>query len=184
MDINSVVSRLKGPKELNDKECIYLKEVLDYVYKNGAEKFMNGELFKSNTLTSLQHKNLLTSDAVLSEFIRKLSKSEPESVKNIIHYFKNILKEKSRQAHQRRSERKSIRSSMYSENIDRKYAPPSEDGSFPGGPGYLKLQRHFNSLQERDSTSQPPHKRTRFGGKHKRHNTNKTRRQRRRQTGR
>lgn len=180
MDIKRVVSKFKIDKNLNDKECVYLEEVLHYVYNDGANKFLKGELFKSQELSSIRQ-NLLTSDRVLTEFIKKLERSTPETVKKIIHFYKNKLAEKSRQAHQSRSERKSIRSSMHSENIRNKYAPPSEDGSFPGGPGYLKLQKHFNRLQERNSIAQPSHKKQKTGGKrtkHKKHNINKTRRRR------
>jgi hypothetical protein len=160
-----------------------LKTVLQYIHKDGANKFRKGELFQSQELMSLNHQNLLTSDHVLSKFVKKLSRSEPETVNNIINHYIDKLKEISRKSQKSLNERKIDRSSMLSENTRNNYAPPSEDGSFPGGPKYLKSQRHFNSLQERDSTTQPPHKKTRFGGKrtkHKKHNTNKTRRRRQR----
>jgi hypothetical protein len=175
MDIDSVVSRLKEPKELNDKQCVHLKEVLGYIHNDGANKFRDGELFTSQKLTSLYDRNLLTSDAVLSEFILKLSRSEPKSVKNIINHYMKKLANKSREAQQNLSQRKSARRSMIEHNTDVNYAPPSEDGSFPGGPKYSKTHRSFER------------KRQKIGGKrtkHKRHNTNKTRRRRQSQTGR
>jgi len=58
---------------------------------------------------------------------------------------------------------------MIEHNTELNYAPPSEDGSFPGGPKYLKTNRSFER------------KRQKIGGKqtkHKRHNTNKTRHRR------
>jgi hypothetical protein len=166
---------------LKQKQSQKLKTVLQYIHNDGANKFLRGELFKSQNLSDIPP-YLLTPDHVLSEFVKKLSRSKPETVNNIINHFIDKLKEISRESQKSRDERKSNRRSMLSENTRNNYAPPSEDGSFPGGPKYLKSQQHFKRLQksqERDSTTQPPHKKTRFGGKrtkHK-HNTNKTRRQ-------
>jgi hypothetical protein len=177
--IEQTASRISIDKKLVEDQKQKLKTVLFYIHKDGATKFLEGKLFKSQHLMSLHHKNLLTSDHVLSEFVKKLSRSEPESVNNIINHYIDKLKEISRKSQKSRDERKSNRSSMLFENTRYNYAPPSEDGSFPGGPKYLKSRKHFKRLQERDSTTQSPHKKTRIGGKrtkHKKHNIKKTRR--------
>jgi hypothetical protein len=171
MDIPSIASRLSESKDLDHKQKQDLESVLYYIRKDGANKFRNGELFKSSELT--HQGNLLTSDAVLTEFKKKLIRSEPESVKNIINHYIGKLKQKSRKSQKSHDERKHNRHSMLFANISRKYEP--------GSPGFIAAEKRFNQAAKRQlaDNDKPPSKKQKTGGKrtkHKKHNTKKTRR--------
>jgi hypothetical protein len=173
MDIDSLALKISEKNNLKGDYPRYLNNLLHYVHKDGKKKFLDGKLFVSPNLTAKGY--LLTSDDVLSHFVKTLLNSSPERVIHIINHYMKKLADESREAQQNLSQRKSARRSMIEHNTDVNYAPPSEDGSFPGGPKYSKTHRSFER------------KRQKIGGKrtkHKRHNTNKTRRRRQSQTGR
>jgi len=83
MDIDSVVSRLSKEKELNVNQTRNLKTVLQYVYKDGANKFLDKKLFVSSELSSIPP-NILTNDRVLNHFVKTLSISSTERVIRIL----------------------------------------------------------------------------------------------------
>ena len=158
--INRIVSDLIKLEKINVSQIEDLKNVLHYIYKDGANKFRNGELYKSHELTS--QGDLLTSNNVLIEFVKELERSDPERVNDIINYYKNILRKKSQEAQKSRNERKSSRSSMFSANRDRKIAEDT-----------FKRAKRQREHENDEHQSKIGGKRT----KHKRHNSKKTRRQ-------
>jgi hypothetical protein len=155
-------------EKLNGIEKRKLDKILEYLYRNGVDEYLRGDLLPHSVHLKSQKSIGILPGHILDEYVSSLSsmKSLDKLKQRIDAGHKRIHDMEvatNRASNQRREERKRTYGEMIAENTDANLLPPH-------GRVYLRAKRSFESASAKQSSS---HK----GGR-------KTRRQRRRQTGR
>jgi hypothetical protein len=152
-------------ERLTDKEKTKLDEILDYLYRNGIQEYVDGRLLPNSRHLQDQHNSsygsLLRPSDILNEYVSSLSgMKDINKLKNRINASHAIIRDKQNAPNLEREERKRKRGEMIADNTDANLLPPL-------GRKYLRAKRSFERASARQRSASSSHK----GGR-------KTRRQR------
>jgi hypothetical protein len=152
---------------LTDEENTKLDEILEYLYRNGIQEYVDGRLLPNSRHLRDQHNSsygsLLKPSDILNEYVSSLSEMKDiNKLKTRINASHATIRDKQNAPNLEREERKRKRGEMIADNTDANLLPPL-------GRKYLRAKRSF----ERASAKQRSASSSYNGGR-------KTRRQRRR----